>query len=207
MMYHLEYFNSNINQREVEEYFQKVALPYLRNKGFEVYLFATQFGLGLREYWFVTSMENFGSIDLWDDLYIEEKEGKEIMGNMENLIANVRANIVKDLEPDIKWIRNSGKMYHIEHFNSTAERDKLEKFFIKEAFLYLRKKGFHVKLFKTQHELGPAEFWFVTEMDNFASIDRWPEMTIADEEGRKIMEKLMSLIDVPIASIVKDISN
>lgn len=205
MMYHIEFFNSLGKRGEIEEYFQKVALPYLKDKGFEVYFLATQFGLGLREFCFVTAIEKFGSIDFWDDIARGETKGKEIMDNLESLMYDIKASIVKDLEPEIKWIRESEKMYHLENFNSRGSAEELEDFFIYTAFPYLRKRGFNIKLLKTQHELGPADYWFITEMDSFVSIDKWPEMAAGEPEGEKIMSRLLEIIDIPKATIIKEI--
>jgi hypothetical protein len=206
MMYHIEFFNNAGKAGEMEDYFQKVALPYFKKKGFEVYFFATQYGLGNKEFCFVKSIEGFGSVDLWDNKARGEAEGKAIMENLEKLMTDIRADLVTDLEPEVKWIREPGKMYHLENFNSTAEKGKLEKFFIEEAFPYLRNVGFNIKLFKTLHKLGQADFWFITEMDSFASLDKWPQMAAGKPQGEEIMKKLLDIIDIPRATILKEMS-
>ena len=96
-------------------------------------------------------------------------------------------------------------MYHMENFNSIAEPGIIEKFFTKKALPYLRGRGFSLKIFKTRFGQGPADFWFVTEMDNFSSLDRWPEMASGELEGKKIMNELLEIIDVPKANIIKEL--
>src|SRR5690606_19531097 len=111
----------------------------------------------------------------------------------------------KDLEPHVGWQGESGRMFHVEWFNSRGEPGELEEFFLRVALPYWRRRGFSVKLFLTQHELGPREFWFVTQMEGFAALDRWPEMAAGEREGQAIMTRLLSLITVHRASIVKEV--
>ena len=166
---------------------------------------STQYGLGNKQFCFATSIEKLGSIDVWDEITKSDEQGRSIKEGLEGLMKDIRASIVKDLEPAIPWIREPNKMYHIETFNATPQTEELEEFFIERAFPYLRDKGFHVKLFKTIHELGPSDYWFITEMDSFSSLDQWPQMAAGDPKGIKIMERLIDIIDVPRATIIKEL--
>ncbi|AOQ25097.1 hypothetical protein MTAT_01050 [Moorella thermoacetica] len=50
----------------MEAYLRDVALPFFRQRGFQVSLGVTKYGLGPRQFWLVTQMDNFDSIDQWE---------------------------------------------------------------------------------------------------------------------------------------------
>lgn len=76
---------------------------------------------------------------------------------------------------------------------------------LRRTLVYWRGRGFNARAFVTQYSLGPAEFWLCTEMKNFADLDRWPEMATGDEEGRAIMQDLLTMARDFRASVVKEI--
>lgn len=204
MLYYAELFDhSNKVGGKTEKYFLKTVIPYLKKVGYESHFFSTQYGLGPREFWLVTKVEEAGHFDLWEKLSCEP-EGQEILRDIEKFTTNKCRYVMKDLEPKVNWIREPGKMYHMESFKSIALPGRLEKFFLDRALPYLRGRGFGLKLFKNQYGLGVGEFWFVTEMDSFSSIDNWPDMVGGEPEGTAVMEELLSIIDIPKASIIKE---
>lgn len=83
---------------------------------------------------------------------------------------------------------------------------ELESFMHEEALPYFRRRGFNVKFFVTQHELGEGEFFFATEAPNFAHLDRWPEMAGGEPRGVQLLTRLLNLIDgAPQASMLQEI--
>lgn len=204
MLYYAELFDHGYKVGgEAGEYFLKAVIPYLKKEGYESYFFSTQYGLGSREFWLVTAVEEVTHFDLWDKLS-RKPEGQEILWGIEKLTTNKCIYVMKDLDLKVKWIREPGKMYHMENFNSIVTHGRLEEFFLNRALPYLRGRGFGLKLFKNQYGLGVGEFWFVTEMDSFSSIDNWSNMIAGEPEGAAVMEELLSIIDIPKASIIKE---
>jgi hypothetical protein len=95
-------------------------------------------------------------------------------------------------------------VWHIETFNSRGNPGEMEAI-LSRALTYWRSKGFNVKVFVTQYSLGPAQFWLFTELESFADLDRWPALATGDDEGREIMEQLLSTAQGLRASIVKEL--
>jgi len=207
MNYRIEQFDRIDNQDSLGSYIQQTVLPYYKNLGFNAYLFSTQYSLGLREMWLVTSMERLNMVTLIGEKFFDDKEGKDIERNLVSKTVDSMSTTVKDLEPEIKWIRIPGKMYHVENFNSLVGCEAFEKFFLREAFPYLRKRGFNIKLFRTLQGYRPADYWFITEMDRFASIDNWSKLASGEPEGEKIMQKFMLYTSIPKASVIKEVQN
>ncbi len=98
-------------------------------------------------------------------------------------------------------------MWHFEMFRgSTGAPRELEIFMRQEALPYFRRRGFRVKFFVTQHEMGEGEFFFATEAPSFAHLDRWPEMAAGEPRGVQILTRLLNLIDgAPQASMLREI--
>ncbi len=97
-------------------------------------------------------------------------------------------------------------MLHVEQFNSNVHPEKMAKFFQEKALPYWRKNGHNVRFYMTQYALGTAQFWLITEVDEIDDFEKWPERSLGDEEGRKIMEELMSMQEsYPKASLIKNI--
>lgn len=207
VIYKVELFDRSSKQVELEQYFQKVALPYLKERCCEAYFFSAQYGLAPREYWLVTALDKDKPEPdgLWNQLLDGEPGAREITNSLLQYTKDKCTYKMIDLEPGVKWILRPGKMYHVENFNSTAGPGKLEEFFTGKALPYFRSRGFYVKIFKTCLGAAPADFWFITEMDSFSSLDKWPEMASGEPEGEKVMKELLDIIDIPKASIIKEL--
>ena len=197
-MYYIEHFDYKGRQEEIQEYFQKFLFPCLHEKELKGHFFSTQYGLGHSEYCFIIQFEEISSMGLFMEIVDNDCE-------IRDKIRTNRFSIVNDIEQKDDWIRESGKTYHMESFKPTIPARELEKFFIESAFPYLRYKDFHVKLLKTGYNLGTPDYLFITEMDNFASIDQWPEKTFGDREGKKILENLIDIIDKPKAIVIREL--
>ena len=98
-----------------------------------------------------------------------------------------------------------GGAWHVESFDSAVEPGVLEAFFKDEVLPYWRSRGFNVKVFVTQYALGPAQMWLLTEIDNMASFERWPEMAEGEPRGKELMDRLVSMMRNVRASVVKDL--
>jgi len=82
---------------------------------------------------------------------------------------------------------------------------ELENFMRNEALPYFRRRGFNVRFFVTQHEMGEGEFFFATEAPNFAHLDRWPELAGGEPRGVELLTRLLNLIDgAPQASMLRE---
>lgn len=81
-------------------------------------------------------------------------------------------------------------MWHIEIFSAKSDPAGMVALFRERALPYWRRRGFNVKFFATQHELGPKDFWFLTEAPDFADLDRWPERATGEPQGLEIMTEL-----------------
>jgi len=204
-MFHVELFNAKGKSEELEIYFCNVVIPFFRERKFDVSLFITQYGLGPRHFWFVTGMEKIGFIDEWENMTMKNVEDKEFMLNLSEKIIDSWASIIKDVEPDITWSGTPGRMFHIEWFNALGKSVGVKEFILNELLPYWRKRGFSAKLYITQDELGPKEFWLITQIENFYSLDFWPKMAAGEPKGQKLLKKLLSMVSVPQASIVKEL--
>lgn len=98
-------------------------------------------------------------------------------------------------------------MWHFEMFSaSKGAPGEMESFMRDEALPYFRSRGFQVKFFVTQHELGKGEFFFATEAPTFAHLDRWPEQVAGEPRGAELLTLLVSMIDgAPQASMIREI--
>lgn len=98
-------------------------------------------------------------------------------------------------------------MWHIEIFSARSDPAGMVTFFRQKALPYLRHRGFNVKFFATQHELGPKDFWFLTEAPDFADLDQWPERAEGEPEGAAIMREMEARqAGSPRASVVSEIT-
>lgn len=97
------------------------------------------------------------------------------------------------------------RMYHIETVKPKVPMAELEDFLRDEAMPYWRKQGFEVKFYVTFHALGYGPVWFFTGMDGMGEMDGWDKRAMGDEEGKRIMQKFQSMVDVIQASVVRDI--
>lgn len=97
-------------------------------------------------------------------------------------------------------------MWHIEIFNAREDPSGLVTFMRHRALPYFRRRGFHVRFFVTQHELGPRDFWFMTEVSKFSDLDYWPEWAAGEPEGAAVLDELLSRIaGAPRASIAAEV--
>lgn len=98
-------------------------------------------------------------------------------------------------------------MWHFEMFPAgKGAPGELEAFMRDEALPYFRSRGFAVKFFITQHELGVGEYFFATEAASFAHLDRWPEMAAGEPRGAEILTRLVGCVDgSPQASMMREI--
>lgn len=96
-------------------------------------------------------------------------------------------------------------MQHIESFDCNVSAAEFEEIARSELLPYWRSRGFEVKFYRYEASLGPAQYVLVTGMENFASIDSWPEMAAGEEQGRALMAKYLALVKNLRASVLKDI--
>ncbi|WP_078429243.1 hypothetical protein [Alkalihalobacterium alkalinitrilicum] len=98
-------------------------------------------------------------------------------------------------------------MWHFEKIQaSLGAPGEIEALMRDELLPYFRSCGFNVKFFVTQHELGQGEFFFTTEANSFADLDRWPERVGADPKGVELLSQLINLADgTPQAKMLKEI--
>ena len=96
-------------------------------------------------------------------------------------------------------------MWHVETFESKVEPGVLEAFFKDELLPYWRSRGFNVKVFVTQYSLGPAQFWLLTEIENMASFDGWPELAEGEPRGRELMNRVVRMMENVRGSVVRDL--
>lgn len=206
MIYSVSVFNHSCKQLDVEAFYFNQIRPYLQKKGIQSRLLGAQVSLSNWEYWFVISEKEFNFSDLWFRILSTDQEGQEILQEWKKMISSSSMYAFLDLEPNIVWFRKPGKYYHMECFNVLASGTEFEKFLLYECLSYWRKRGFFAKAFKRLCDLGPAEYWLVTEMDSIGSIDKWPEMATSEPEGVKHMQKLLEYADRPLASVIRDLT-
>jgi hypothetical protein len=70
---------------------------------------------------------------------------------------------------------------------------------------YWRSRGFEVKVYRAEASLGPVQYTLVTAMENFASIDSWPEKATGDQQGQELMAQYLSYVQNLHAAVLKDI--
>lgn len=96
-------------------------------------------------------------------------------------------------------------MHHVEVFDCKIDASEFEEFMRNKLLPYWRSRGFEVQVYRAEAGLGPAQYALVTAMDNFASIDSWPERATGDERGRDLMAQYLSYVYNLRAAVVKDI--
>jgi hypothetical protein len=96
-------------------------------------------------------------------------------------------------------------MYHIETIKPKGDQAELEAFLREEALPYWRSRGFEVKVYITQHNLGYGPIWLFTGMERMGDIDGWADKAMGEPEGKRIMEKFISMIGDSQASVVRDV--
>ncbi len=96
-------------------------------------------------------------------------------------------------------------MQHIETFDCKINSAEFEEFIKNKLLPYWRSRGFQVKVFRAEASLGPAQYALVTAMENFASIDSWPEKATGDRQGQDLMAEYLSYVQNLRASVLKDI--
>ncbi len=96
-------------------------------------------------------------------------------------------------------------MQHFESFDCKIGSAEFEELARIKLLPYWRRHGFEVKFYRTEASLGPAQYVLVTAMENFGSIDSWPDKATGDEEGRALMAEYVNSIQNLHAWILKDI--
>jgi len=99
------------------------------------------------------------------------------------------------------------KMQHVETFDCTGTATEFEEFVRDKVLPYWRRRGFKVRIYRTEAALGPSQYWLVTAIDNFGSIDSWTQMAVGEREGRELMEQYLSLVQNVRASVIRDIES
>lgn len=97
-MYHIETMTPKGNQAELEAFLRNEALPYWRSRGFEVKVYVTQNSLGRGPVWLFTGMDSFGDLDRWPALAAGEPEGELLMAKLLDLVTDLQASVVRDIE-------------------------------------------------------------------------------------------------------------
>ncbi|MDY0236705.1 MAG: hypothetical protein RBR71_11805 [Gudongella sp.] len=203
MLYYIKSFNPKQNREKIKKYFENIVMPYIENEGFKGKLMETIFGLSTKEYIFIVEIENLKAMALYDELF-EKETSKEISANLEKMIKDSDTIVCNDIEDD-KWLILKDKLYHMEYLDIIVECDIFEDFFMNEAFEYLREKKFKLKVLKVKYGFSTRKYLFITEMDEMGDIDNWQSRTSLELKGEKIMDKLVSYVDIPKANIVKNI--
>lgn len=98
-------------------------------------------------------------------------------------------------------------MWHFEKFQaSKGVPGEMEMFMLEEALPFFRSRGFNVKFFVTQHEMGEGEFFFVTEAAAFADLDRWPAMVGDEPGGVELLTRMVNMVEgSPQANMLREI--
>ena len=189
---------------ELEIYIKEVMIPCMNGKGISAHLLKAVESLSPREYQLVLEgddMPEGGGI--LENLLCSNGEGRRIYEQFSAKAANVYSRILGDMEPDIPWFCMEGRLYHLETFNSVVGEKDFESLFLEGCFPYWRQRGFHVKLFRVLSQ--PDSYMLMTEMKSIGSIDSWPEMATGEAKGKTLMQKVVSSMDYPRGSIVRDI--
>ena len=97
-LWHVETFESKVDPRTLEAFFKDELLPYWRSRGFNVKVFVTQYSLGPAQFWLLTELASMGSFDEWPERAEGEPRGRALMNKVVNMMDNVRASVVRDLE-------------------------------------------------------------------------------------------------------------
>jgi hypothetical protein len=99
------------------------------------------------------------------------------------------------------------KIWHFEKLQaSKGTPGEMETLMRDELLPYFRSRGFNVKFFVTQHELGQGEFFFATEAATFGDLDHWPEIVGAEPRGVELLTRLVNLVDgTPQASMLREV--
>ncbi len=96
-------------------------------------------------------------------------------------------------------------MQHVEIFDCKIDSAEFEEFARTKLLPYWRSRGFQVKFYRAEASLGPAQYALYTAMENFASIDSWPEKATGDQEGQALMTRYLNCVQNLRASVLKDI--
>jgi hypothetical protein len=101
------------------------------------------------------------------------------------------------------------KMWHFEKFQaSKGIPGEMETLMRDDLLPFFRSRGFNVKFFVTQHELGQGEFFFATEAASFGDLDQWPERVGAEARGLELLTRLVNMVDgTPQASMLLEIGS
>ncbi|HOL16923.1 MAG TPA: hypothetical protein PLY40_01410, partial [Bacillota bacterium] len=130
-----------------------------------------------------------------------------ILARLQEETTGHRCLIWHDPEPEITWEPDRRyPMWHCETFHAHHNAGEVRRFFLNTALPYLRQRGFYLKFFYNLSHLGPSRFWFITGMENFSMLDRWETMASGEPEGAQIMGRLLELIDLPRAAVLREIT-
>lgn len=205
-MWHIEIFNARCKAAEMEAYFREEALPYFRSRGFGVHFFCTQHELGPKDFWFLTEAPNFADLDLWPERATGEARGAAVMdGLLDRIAGSPRASVAAEVMTAgagaLRW--DACPMWHVELFNGAGR--ELESTLRDEVLPYWRSRGFTAHLLSTQLGLGPRQFWLLTGMERFGSIDGWEQQALGESRGRELMARINDLIVDKRAHVIRDV--
>lgn len=97
-MYHLEWFNVD-DPAEARRFFKDRLLPYMRSRGFAIWIYVTQHCLGPAQFTLITGMgDQWGSIDGWAAMAEGEEEGRQIMAEYRRLRHYGGGAVVENLD-------------------------------------------------------------------------------------------------------------
>lgn len=94
-MWHVEGFDAREDAASLERFLSERFLPYFRERGFSVRVFATRASLGPRQFWLATEMEQFGSIDRWAEQAGDE--GGALIAELLGQVERIQAGVVEEL--------------------------------------------------------------------------------------------------------------
>ncbi|NYB74760.1 hypothetical protein HZF24_11495 [Sedimentibacter hydroxybenzoicus DSM 7310] len=201
MYYYIKHFNPNGDRNVIERYFIDYIIPYIKSNGYNISLCKSFFGLSNEEYSLIVEMEDIKSLETFYKLS-KNDDCERLLNFTDKFTRDSSAFVFEDIEND-KWHIKNDKFYHMECFNLLVDRGKFEKFFLDEAFGHLRDKGFCIKVLRPIFGKSISEYLFITEVEKLGDIDNWENRTSSDKEGKYIMDKLVSYVDIPRAKVIR----
>lgn len=94
-MWHVEGFDATGDAEALSAWLSDHFLPYFRSQGFTVRVFATQAGLGPRQFWLLTEIDGFGDIDDWQARAGEE--GARLIRELLSRTTRLTAGVVGEI--------------------------------------------------------------------------------------------------------------
>jgi hypothetical protein len=94
-MWHVEGFDARGDPAQMEAFLVERFLPYFREQGFSVRVFASRAKRGPRQFWLATEMDHFGSIDASPARAGDE--GARLLAELLAGVDRLQAGVVEEL--------------------------------------------------------------------------------------------------------------